>query len=438
MNRDLAFPPGFQWGVAVAAHQVEGGNRNNDWWAWEQQPGRIHQGQRSGRACNWWEEAEADLDRAAGLHLNSLRLSVEWSRIEPQPGHFEQRALQRYQQILQGLQQRGLEPMVTLHHFSSPLWLAEQGGWENPETIDRFARFVGHTVEALKPHCRCWCTINEPNVYGYMGYLEGVFPPGKSDPAAGMRVIRHLLQGHAAAYRQIHDLQPEARVGLAHNMRILDPARPDAPLDRWAARLLDHVYNQAILNSLTSGRWSPPLGWGPVPGLAQTLDWIGLNYYTRDLVAFDPGQPLCVRRFHAEGAELLDGGYGEFYPLGLYRCLLRLAELGLPMYVSENGLPDDNDDQRPRYILAHLVQLWRAIQQGCAVRGYYHWTLADNFEWAEGWKLRFGLIELDPKSQERRPRPSAALYGQIATQNAVSVAQIERHAPGLSGETTLP
>jgi beta-glucosidase len=430
------FPAGFKWGVATAAHQVEGGNTHNDWWTWEQTEGHIKQGHKSELACDWWANAEADFDRAAAMGLNSLRISVEWSRIEPGPGEFDESALERYNQMLQGLRERHIEPMVTLHHFTNPSWLAEQGGWENPETIALFTRFVRRTVEVLGQHCDLWCTINEPNVYGYLGYLEGTFPPGRSDFGAARRVIRHLLSGHAAAYREIHALQPDARVGFAHNMNPFDPANPRSPLDRRVARTADQVFNQSILTALTRGRWTLPLGFGLAWKLRRTLDWIGLNYYTRDLIAFDYAQrrTLFGRRLHADDAELLDGGYGEFYPQGLFRCLRRLARLGVPIYVTENGIPDHDDDQRPRHLLAHLHQMWRAIQLCYPVMGYYHWTLADNFEWAEGWTLRFGLIALDPQTQARTPRRSADLYAEIVQANAITPHTIDTYARELRSE----
>ncbi len=224
------FPPDFLWGTATAAHQVEGNNTNNDWWAWEQGEGHIKEGYRSGIACNWWERAEEDFNRAAELGQNAHRLSVEWSRVEPREGYFDDAALDRYRAMLRALRERGMEPMVTLHHFTNPLWLAEMGGWENPRAVFLFERFVTHVVEALGEYCSLWCTVNEPNVYVYMGYLAGVFPPGKRDFGAGMRAGRNLMRAHAVAYRRIHALQPHARVGFAHNLRFFDPANPGSPL----------------------------------------------------------------------------------------------------------------------------------------------------------------------------------------------------------------
>jgi len=430
------FPADFKWGVATAAHQVEGRNTHSDWWSWEQADDHIKEGHTSGQACDWWENAEADFDRAAAMGLNTLRLSVEWSRVEPRPGEFDDSALERYSDMLRGLHARHIEPMVTLHHFTNPGWLTEQGGWENRETVALFARFVRRTVEALGQHCNLWCTINEPNVYSYLGYVEGIFPPGQSSLKTAMRVIRHLLIGHAAAYREIHTIQPHARVGFAHNMNVFDPANPRSPLDRRAARIADKGFNQAILTALTRGWWTLPLGIGPAWRLRRTLDWIGLNYYTRDLVTFDrtQRQTLFSRRLHADDAEMLDGGYGESYPQGIFRCLRRLGRLGVPIYVTENGIPDDDDDQRPRYLLAHLHQVWHAIQLCCPVMGYYHWTLVDNFEWASGWTLHFGLIALNPETQARTPRQSASLYTDVVRTNAITPQIVDTYAQELRND----
>jgi beta-glucosidase len=438
MAQDLRFPDGFVWGVATAAYQVEGGNTNDQWYAWEERGG-IATGERAGLACDWWEHAEADFDRAQQLGINGLRLSLEWSRIEPEEGRWDDGALARYRAMLQGLRARGIEPMVTLHHFTDPLWLERQGGFTAPRAIRLFERFVGRCVDALGDLCDLWCTVNEPNVYASQGYLLGVFPPGrKGDGLAVVRVQANLLRAHAAAYRVIHDVQPAARVGLAHNMQVFDPARPGRRLDRLVAGWQDAGFNGLALAALARGRMGGPLGAlaGDLREVRGTCDYIGLNYYTRELVAFDLRRPAEIfgRRFTRPGAERQDTGAtgglgGEIYPDGLRRLLVRLATLGRPIYVTEHGVADAADTRRPAALVRSLVAVHTALEQGVPVRGYYHWTLVDNFEWAEGWSARFGLIELDPATQKRTPRPSAEIYSRMCHANVVPADLLARYEP---------
>jgi beta-glucosidase len=429
----LHFPKDFRWGTATAAHQVEGDNRNNDYWAWEQVEGHIFDNQQSGLACNWWAPggAEADFDRMVALGQNAHRLSVEWSRIEPAEGRWDDDALGRYREMLRGLRERGVEPMVTLLHFTLPLWLAERGGFESATAIALFERFCTRVVAALGEYCDLWCTINEPMIRVVQGYVQGVHPPGKHNLQLGLTVARNLVKAHGAAYHAIHKLQPGARVGFAHHMRVFDPARSWLPLDRAIAGSQDWLLNEMWLRATVDGWLRPPLGRERISQLAGTLDWVGLNYYTRDLVAFDPRHRATAfgRNYHAADAEISDGGYGELYPEGLFRCLRRLVELKRPMYITETGLPDADDDQRPRFLLTHLREVWRALNFNWPVKGVYHWTLVDNFEWHEGWSLRFGLIALDPQTQERRVRPSGELYAEIAKTNSLSSDMASRYAP---------
>ncbi|TFG72525.1 MAG: glycoside hydrolase family 1 protein, partial [Anaerolineales bacterium] len=310
------FPPDFKWGVATASHQVEGDNRNNQWWAWEHQAGRIVHDDKSGLACNWWQDAESDFNIAAQMGMNALRLSVEWSRIEIAPGQIDTKALDRYREMLKGLQSRGIEPMVTLHHFSNPIWFENEGGWLSHKAVAYFARFVEQVVNVLGEYTNLWCTINEPNVYAYLGYIKGDFPPGAHDFKAAFRVQRNMLKAHAVAYRVIHKIQEGAQVGLSHNMRIFEPANPKHSLDRFVAWLQDYCYNQGTIKAVGDGWWLPPMGIGPAFATRNTLDWIGLNYYTRDLVAFDRSAAASGfgRALHTEDAELLDGKFGELYP----------------------------------------------------------------------------------------------------------------------------
>jgi beta-glucosidase len=438
----MAFPQGFLWGTATSAHQVEGSNNANQWAAWEATPGHIWQDQRSAQAADWWQRAEEDLAWAAELGQNTHRLSIEWSRIEPQEGVFVDEPLQRYRRLLARMRELGLEPMVTLHHFTHPQWLEAQGGWLNPETPAKFARFAAHAAGALGDQVRLWCTINEPAVFSSMGYLDGAFPPGQHSLPAMLCALRNLLLGHAAGYHAVHKVQPNAQVGLVKHIRLLDPGRPGSALDRWLAGMMSYVFNDAPMLAIRDGRLPFPLTWNGrrVPELANTCDFIGINYYTRELVSFDTRFPggAPVRRYYRPGAEMSDCGwkaeYGEIYPEGLYRAIMPYAGWGKPIFITENGLPDAADTRRPRFLLTHLAQVWRAIQEGADVRGYYHWSLTDNFEWADGWKLRFGLIELDPETQERALRRSGRLYAEMACANAITPEMVERYAPEAAGK----
>ncbi len=440
MNNLLAFPPGFRWGAATAAHQNEGGNRANQWAAWEQQPGRIYQGQVSGQAADWWNPAgtESDFDRAADLGLNALRLSVEWSRIEPEPGVLSREALARYAEMMRSLRRRGIEPLVTLHHFTDPLWLTDLGGWENPLIGDYFSRFVTRVVDALGDQVTFWCTINEPIVYAFYGYMDGRFPPGATSLRRAVNVLRNMLLAHGRAYRTIHRIQSNARVGLAHHMRYFLPANPASAADRRVTALMDQLANRSTLEAITAGRLTPPIGLGQtVTQLIDTCDYLGLNFYSTAHVAFDRVQPgmFFARQYitpHLDPCDETPEGepFCEINPEGMYLALTDLAQYGKPIYITEHGLPDSDDNQRPYVLVSYLAEVWRALQAGADVRGYYHWTLVDNFEWAAGWHLRFGLIELDPATGERTPRASAAIYSRIVQSNGVPRTLLERYALG--------
>jgi len=419
---------------------VEGNNTNNDWWAFEHRPGAIWHGDRSGLACDWWRNAEADFDLMAAMGHNTHRLSVEWSRIEPEEGRFDRAAIARYREMLTGLRQRGIEPMVTLFSLSSPLWLAAQGGWRNRAVVGHFRRFARHAVEQLGDLVKLWCTINEPNVYAVLGYLLGVHAPGEKNPRRCFQALSHQLQAHAAAYRAIKAMDGAGQVGLVANLVAFEPL-DTSRASVQATRLADYLFHQLIFRPVSDGKLRFPLSAGTTTHgpLIDSVDFWGANYYTRQRVGITPGGDPRQRRFLqlTPGWEVSDSGrsgpYGEIYPEGLYRALRRMASLGKPIYVTENGLPDADDDQRPRHLLTHLAQVQRAIAEGVDVRGYYHWSLTDNFEWAEGWALRFGLIALDEQTQARRPRRSAQLYADIIRANAITPEIVATYAPEVTG-----
>ena len=433
LTTTLTFPPEFRWGVATASYQYEGHSENSQWRAWEK-AGRIRNGDVAGDACDWRLHAERDFDRAQRMGLNALRLSLEWSRLEPRPNAWDGAAFARYREMLQGLRERGIEPMVTLHHFSNPLWFEEKGAFLAPDAVPVFTRFVTRAVEELGDLCDLWCTINEPNVYSVVGYLLGVWPPGRRDARAAFRTQGTLARAHAAAYRAIHQRQPTARVGWAQNFNILDPATT-RPLDRLVAGVQDAAYNDFFPRAVLTGHAAFPfiLFAGDLRPVRGTCDFLGVNIYYRERVAFDPRHPgeLFGRRFVPPDAPRGDSDasefFGEVYPEGILRVAERLRVFGKPIYVTEHGVADRDDQIRPWVVEQGVRAVHAALQRGLDMRGYYHWSLVDNFEWAEGWKSRFGLVALDVATQQRTERPSAAFYSAIARANALTPEMVQQY-----------
>lgn len=418
-----ALPHGFLWGAATSSHQVEGGNDANDWSDWERTPGHIVDGGVSGAACEWWSgRAEEDLSLARSLGHNAHRLSLEWSRLEPEPGRFDAAAFARYARMLDHARGIGVEPVVTVHHFTLPRWIARDGGFADDRIVERFARFAGACVARLGAHARLWATMNEPSVLALLGYAGKRWPPGLGNPFAAMGALARMLRAHAMAYHAMKAAAPEAEVGVVLNMPALDPAS-GARRDRAVARAHDWSFNGVVLRALGTGWLVPPLALVPtrVRGLGRSFDWLGVNYYGRYEVRFDPRAPALLFGRHvqepSQRAEAND--WGQISPQGLERQLVRLARLGVPLYVTENGVCDPDDRVRTRFIRDHVAAVARAISRGADVRGYFHWSLVDNFEWAEGWSVRFGLVELDRATQRRTPRPSATAYAALCRANAV-------------------
>lgn len=426
------FPDGFLWGTATSSHQVEGGNTNNNWYTWESEPGRIVNGQKSGLACDWWGGRwKEDLENAARDGQNTHRLSIEWSRIQPKPDSWDDGALEYYRQILKGMHKLGLKPMVTLHHFTDPLWLYESGCWENDDSPKYFAEYVRRVVSGLKDLVDFWVTINEPAVYVTGGYIDGNFPPGKSDLNVAFKVMRNLLKGHAAAYRIIHELQPEASAGYAKNYRGFEPSRAWFLPDVWITRFTSGSFNDAFSNALVDGRFRFALKSEMVSEIIGTQDFVGINYYTLEKVVFKPFAVKDVfhRRYYPQGSELSETGFIANIPRGMAAALKWAHKFKLPIYVTENGVEDSKDNMRPNYTVQHLHEVWRAANFNWNVKGYYHWSQIDNFEWERGWTQRFGLWELDVDTQERKRRKSVDLYAAICKENAISSDMVSKYAP---------
>ncbi len=425
------FPEHFLWGTATAAAQVEGRNQNSTWYAWEKEEGRIVNSDSAQVACDWWSGRwREDFDRAQAANQNAHRLSIAWSRIQPEPDRWDEDALDRYREMLTGLVSRKMTPMVTLHHFSEPLWVAEMGGWENEAIPDLFAAFVRKAVEALMPYCNLWVTINEPNVFAYGAYLEGNFPPGKQDLKTAVGVMAQMVRAHARAYHTIHELQPESRVGIALNVRGFKPATW-SPLDKLAAKIYSNLFNEAFPKALKDGVYQPFLRKEQIPEAAGTQDFLGINYYTNELLRFNPfaGGGMFATGSFPKNTALSESGDIANIPMGLAESVVWGNKFGVPMIITENGIDDSKDAIRPRYLAEHLHALWKVMNGNYPVEGYFHWTLVDNFEWERGWSQRFGLWELDLETQARIKRPSAELYAEICRTNGISADAVEKYAP---------
>jgi len=425
------FPRGFLWGTATASHQVEGNNTNNQWWKWEQEG---HTSGRSGLACDWWGGRwREDFDRAAETGQNAHRLSVEWSRIQPSPDQWDESALEKYRAMLRGLRERNMTAMVTLHHFTDPLWLYERGGWEAAETPALFEKFVRKTVDALKEYCSLWCTINEPNVYALTGYATGDFPPGVKDIRRAVQVQAAMLRGHAAAYHAIHELQPEARVGYALHYRPMTAKTSWSPLDRLVRAMRYEGINMAFPSAISSGVLRSPVGKVAIPEARGKQDFVGLNYYSADTVSFNPAnrKELFTRASFPKDADLSASGFIASIPEGLFDSLKWIVRTypNTPILITENGIEDLDDHIRPRYLAQHIHQVWRGVNFNWPIKGYFHWSLVDNFEWERGWTQRFGLWSLDVETQKRIKRPSADLYAAICKENGLSSAMVRKYCP---------
>jgi len=419
------FPRDFLLGCASAAHQVEGGN-DNDWARWERDhPERIADGSSSQDACDHYRRYRDDLTALAALHQNAHRFSVEWSRVEKEPGCFDRGALNHYADVVRTCRELGMEPVVTLHHFTFPVWLAARGGAAHADAPRLFARYAAACATAFGSDITWWITINEPAVLACQAHLTGEWPPGERSLRSTLATLRGLLRMHAAAYHALHAVAlrngSPARVSIAHHERRLTTRR-GRHLDRLAARLPDVLFNRWFLRCCASGRLLPPLGDAPpLPGLRDSLDYIGLNYYCEDTVRFDRTSPqtLFTGRVSEPGRVLSDFGWPIDAP-GLRSAIDALwGEFRLPILITENGVADSRDALRPAYIADHLNAVLDAIDDGADVRGYLHWTAWDNFEWAEGYTKRFGLYAVDRTTQERTPRPSAALYAGICATGEV-------------------
>lgn len=399
------FPDGFLWGTATSAHQVEGNNYNNDWWQAEQVGTIKH---KSGKSSDHYHKYEQDFDLAKRMHNNSHRLSVEWSRVQPKEDVWNQHEIEHYRKVLRALQDRGMKTMVTLHHFTVPTWFSDKGGFEKRRNVKHFVEFARYMADQLDGLVDMWITINEPGVYMYMGYKTGEWVPNKKSTLLGYRVYLNLALAHKRAYRAIHAVAKKrgftAQVGIAQNMLSFATYRKHALIDTLAVWLSVKFTNHGFYY-LTS---------------RKTHDFYGINFYFRVRLRRKKGTLKIIQDdVSAQERETSDMGW-EIYPHGLFDVMMDMRDYGKPIYITENGIASTNDDKRQRFLVAHVSEIYHAIKAGVDVRGYYHWSLLDNFEWHQGYGPRFGLIEVNFKTLQREMRPSARLYGQIAANNGLT------------------
>jgi len=395
MSGKKTFPKNFLWGVAYASHQVEGNNKNNDWWEWEQK-GKTKD--KSGWACDSWNRYPVDHQLAEELGCGGFRISLEWSRIEPKEGQFSKEAIEHYRKVLIDQKNRGMKRVVTLWHWPLPLWLVhDHGGWHKKETIDFFVKYCEKVIKELGDEIDIFLTMNEPRIPLNKGYLEGEFPPGKKNPWAFFKARKNMIKAHRKCYDKAKSINKKLPVGITQYCNDFDYL---GPID-WLKRLVEKAenkYNFYFFNQIEGKQ-----------------DFIGFNYYTTFEVKTK--KPFLKNRKKKNKASDLEWG---IWPEGIGEISLDIwKRFKKPIYIFENGLADAKDTRRQEFIHDHLHHLHRSIQKGADIRGYFHWSLLDNFEWALGYGPRFGLVEMDFKTMERKPRKSFYYYQKIIKNNGI-------------------
>ena len=442
------FPPGFHFGAATAAYQIEGspsadGKGESIWDRFTHAPGTVKGATTGDVACDSYKRWRDDIALLREMNLNSYRFSIAWPRVQPDGrGAFEPRGLDHYARFVEALLEAGIRPLPTLYHWDLPQGLEDAGGWANRDTASRFAEYASVVVTTLGDRVGTWATFNEPWVFTRFGYLDGIHAPGVSDPDLYLRATHTVNLAHALATKAIKAHDAGLRVGCVYSVSPAVPAT-ESDDDRMAAEAFHAYVNLWFATPALHGRYPAQAVAGPLPLvrmgwqdgdeelLRAPLDWAGINYYFHRVVAAAPAtaEPLALPFMTVERREfdLTEFGW-PVNPDGLRDILLRMYDdLGrVPLEVTENGCsyhhcPDErgfvDDSERIEYLHDHLVALLDASDRGVDVRGYHHWTLIDNFEWAEGFTQRFGLVYLDVRTGERTIKSSGRFFAKIALGN---------------------
>ena len=389
-HQTLKFPEGFLWGAATSAYQVEGNNIYADWEDFKS----------AGQACDQYNRFEEDFELAKELNHNAHRLSIEWSRIEPAEGNFDSAEIEHYKQVLKSLKSKGLTVMLTLWHFTLPKWVADSGGWENRATVSYFERFVKKIVPEIGEYVDLWITLNEPGVYIYETYIDRAWPHSKKSWLGQVKTFLNLASAHKKVYKYLHSLFPAGKpVGIANNILSFEVFHKHSIREQLSVFLNDLFANH-LFYFFTKG----------------AHDFLGINYYFH--VRFK-GNSLTAQKSDLKQQihEVSDLGW-ELYPEGIFEVLTDLSD-DIPIYITECGIASTNDDRRNRFLISYLQEVARAIKSGVNVRGFFYWSLLDNFEWQMGFEPRFGLVEMDYKTLERKIRPSALVYTDIIQHNGI-------------------
>ena len=439
MSDDRGFPEGFVWGAATSAYQIEGhpladGAGSSIWHRFSHNPGRIANGETGDLACDHYRRAVEDVALMADLGLDAYRFSIAWGRVLPTGrGPVNTKGLDFYRRLVDLLLARGIQPMATLYHWDLPADLYDRGGWLNPDSPAWFADYAEVMFRALGDRVPSWITLNEPWVAAVLGHLDGELAPGHRDIFETPRVAHHLLLAHAEAVRVYRTLGRRS-IGIAVNLEPQYPAS-QAEDDRLAAARRDAFINRWFLDPLMRGGYPTELaaifgaGWPPIPDadlarLREPMDFIGVNYYSRGLVRANPQlQPLGAERVFDPALEQTSMGW-EVFPRGLTDILVWLKDRygNPPVFITENGAAFDDQDPRlgevsdparVDYLRRHLCAALAAIRRGVDLRGYFAWSLFDNFEWAHGYAKRFGLYQIEPENRRRIPKQSAGFYRDV-------------------------
>jgi beta-glucosidase len=401
-------------GVASAATQIEGGDVSHTWSGWCEK-GHIKDGSSTARANDHLGRWKEDIDLMAEMGISIYRLGIEWARIEPEKGRYDEGAALWYRQLIAYMKGKGIAPLLTIHHFTNPLWFEKSGGFANPANIPIFLGFVEYAVKQFGDLVNEYVTINEPNVFAVMGYFSGVFPPGVRSMRAALRVQSVMAACHIKAYALIHSLRRKmghtnTKVGFAHHARVFEPKSKKNLWHIFCASIVERFFQAALVRACLLGKFIFPLK--PYAGVrpGEYADFLGLNYYTRSSVS-SLGDGV------RGGAPRNDLGW-EIYPEGIARCAREMhALLKRPIYITENGTCDNNDSFRCRFIYEHLKVL---AESGLPVERYYHWCFTDNFEWCEGESARFGIVHVDFETQKRAIKKSGKFYTLIIKHKGIT------------------